>query len=64
MAKQEISYAGAMARIEEILARFNEGELDVDTLAAEVKQATELIKFCRARLLKAEQEVSEILKDQ
>ena len=43
MAKKEMTYAEAMAEIEKILARFRNEEMDVDSLAAEVKRATELI---------------------
>ena len=46
MAKKEISYSEAM---------------DVDSLAAEVKRATELIARCKERLGKAETEVRKIL---
>ena len=35
--------------------------MDVDSLAGEVKRATELIASCKARLHKAEEEVSKIL---
>ena len=38
MAKKEIAYAEAMAEIERILTRFRSEEMDVDSLAAEVKQ--------------------------
>lgn len=57
------SYSEAIAEVEKILARFGDGTLDVDTLAAEVKRATELIKMCRERLVKAENEVNEVLSD-
>ena len=50
-----------MAQSEKILARFRNEEMDVDSLAAEVKRATELIASCKARLRKAEEEVSKIL---
>ncbi len=59
MAKKEMTYAEAMAQIEKILARFRNEEMDVDSLAAEVKRATELIAGCKSRLRKAEEEVSE-----
>lgn len=59
--KQELSYAEAMAEVEQILARFNTQQMDVDTLAAEVKCATELIAQCKERLLRAEREVAEVL---
>lgn len=61
MAKKEMTYAEAMAQIEKILARFRNEEMDVDSLAAEVKRATELIAGCKSRLRKAEKEVSKIL---
>lgn len=61
MAKKEITYAEAMAGIEEVLAKFRNEEMDVDALAAEVKRATELIALCRERLCKAESEVGKIL---
>lgn len=59
--RQEMSYAEAMTEIEGILDRFRSEEMDVDRLAAEVKRATELIALCRARLVKAEDEVKKIL---
>lgn len=59
--KQEVSYAEAMAEVEQILARFNTQQMDVDTLAAEVKRATELIAKCKERLVRAEREVAEVL---
>lgn len=59
--KQEVGYAEAMAEVEQILARFNTQQMDVDTLAAEVKRATELIAQCKERLVRAEREVAEVL---
>lgn len=61
MAKKEIAYAEAMAEIERILSRFRSEEMDVDSLAAEVKRATELIGLCKERLRKAESDVKKIL---
>ena len=48
--KKEPAYAEAIAEIEKILARFRSEEMDVDSLAAEVNRATELIASCKARL--------------
>ena len=47
MAKKEVTYAEAMGEIEKILARLRNEEMDVDSLAAEVKRATELIASCK-----------------
>ena len=59
--KQELTYAEAMSEVEQILARFNNRQMDVDTLSAEVKRATELIAQCKQRLARAEKEVTEVL---
>ncbi|HIY47937.1 MAG TPA: exodeoxyribonuclease VII small subunit [Candidatus Alistipes faecigallinarum] len=61
MAKKQLTYGEATAQIEKILARLRSEEMDVDTLAAEVKRATELIASCKERLRKAEEEVNKIL---
>ena len=61
MAKKQHTYGEATAQIEKILARLRSEEMDVDTLAAEVKRATELIASCKERLRKAEEEVNKIL---
>jgi exodeoxyribonuclease VII small subunit len=55
------NYGEAIAEVEAILARFGDGTLDVDTLAAQVKRATELIAWCKQRLAKAEKDVAEAL---
>lgn len=57
----KMTYAAAMAEIETILAKMNEANPDIDALAAQVRRAGELIKFCRERLAKVEAEVSEAL---
>ncbi len=59
--EKQPTYAEAMAEIERILARFRSEEMNVDTLAAEVKRATELIAACKERLKKAEADVKTVL---
>jgi exodeoxyribonuclease VII small subunit len=63
MAKQEITYKAAVAEIETILGKIEEGELDVDELAVNVKRVTELLTICKEKLRKTEAEVSKILKE-
>lgn len=57
----DITYAEAVADIEEILARLRGEEIGVDELAREVTRATELITFCKRRLYDAETAVTELL---
>lgn len=59
--KEEPSYTEAIAEIERILGRFRSEEMNVDSLAAEVRRATELIAVCKDKLRKAEEEVNNIL---
>lgn len=64
MAEKKISYAEAISEIEGILDRFGNEEFDVDSLAAQVKRATELIKMCKDKLRKAEDDVAKVLNDE
>lgn len=61
MAKKELTYSEASAEIEKILSRLRGEELDVDSLSAEVKRATELIALCKSKLKKTEEEIDRIL---
>ena len=62
MAKKsnEISYEEAMAEVEQILSELQQETINVDTLSERVKRASELITLCRAKLRKAEGEVTKI----
>jgi exodeoxyribonuclease VII small subunit len=57
MAKKKLTYTEAVAEIEQILARLRGEQIDVDTLASEVKRATELIAQCKAQLTEVEKTV-------
>lgn len=59
--EQKKTYAEAMAELETILAKMNEPDPDIDSLAQQVTRAGELIRFCQERLRKAEAEVTEAL---
>ncbi len=57
----EQSFAAARARLDEILDELESDAGDVDQLAARVREASELIRFCRERLAGARQEVTEVV---
>ena len=63
MAKKKLTYTEAVAEIEQILARLRGEQIDVDTLASEVKRATELIAQCKAQLTEVEKAVKEQLEE-
>lgn len=56
-------YADAIDELEKILSEMENEEISVDQLSEKVKRASELIKFCRDKLFKTEEEINEILKD-
>jgi exodeoxyribonuclease VII small subunit len=57
------SYKEAIIELEEILQKLENSELDVDDLTLNVKRASELIKFCKARLYETETEIEKIIED-
>lgn len=54
------SYGDAMSRVEEILQKIEEGEVDVDELSGLVKEAAELVSLCRDKIRAAEIQVKTI----
>jgi exodeoxyribonuclease VII small subunit len=63
MAKITLTYEQALARIEEITGQIEAGEMNVDELAKQVKEASDLLKFCKSKLFETEQEIEKILKE-
>ena len=61
MAKEKISYDAAIQEIEAILEKIEEGDLGVDELAEKVNRVTTLLKVCRDRLYKTEEQINKIL---
>mgnify|MGYP000744950795 CR=1 FL=1 len=59
MAAKKQTYEQAMKRLEEIVTRIDSNELDIDSLGESLKEAQELIKFCREKLYKADGEIKE-----
>jgi exodeoxyribonuclease VII small subunit len=63
MATKRTSYSEAMAEIEEILEKIENEELDVDELAEKVKRVSVLLKTCKDKLTKTNEQVEQILKE-
>lgn len=54
---KDYTYAQAMERLEAILSQLEEGTTSVDALTDLVKEAAELVKFCRTKLRSTEEAV-------
>ena len=61
--KKAVTYNEAMAEVEEILEKIENEELDVDDLAEKVKRVSVLLKICKDKLLKTNEQVEQILKE-
>lgn len=56
----EMKYEAAMDQLEDIVRKMESNELDIDEIAAQLKAAQRLIKFCKDKLSKTEAELSKI----
>ena len=61
MAKEEIKYEEALERLERIVKPMENDELDIDVMGEQWKQAQKLIKLCKDKLTKADNEIKKIL---
>ncbi len=57
---KDLSYGDASARLEEILRKIEEGQVDIDELSGLVKEAAELVTLCREKIHAAEIQVKTI----
>jgi len=62
MEKNE-TYNEAVEKLRIIVEEIEKGELDVDVLSEKVKEATRLIKLCKEKLYKTDEEVKKILEE-
>ena len=58
---KKLNYTQAMQRLEEIVAKIESGEMNIDSLTDNLKEAKELMNFCKEKLTKVENEVKTIL---
>ena len=61
MSKENLEYKNSMERLEAILTRIDNSEMEIDELAGSVQEATALLKKCRQILLETEKNVQEAL---
>lgn len=61
MAAKKQTYDEAIKRLEVIVAQIENNELDIDSLGSKLKEAQELIKSCKEKLYKTNEEIQKIL---
>ena len=63
MAKKEIKYEEAVALLEEIVDKMENDELDIDQLSDQLKRAKVLVKLCKDKLTKTDEEIKKLLSE-
>ena len=58
---EEMKYEEAVRQLEEIVRKMEDNELDIDEMGEQLKEAQRLIKFCKDRLTKTDEEIKKIL---
>lgn len=62
--KEEQKYEEALTQLESIVRKMEAGAFDIDELAVQLKTAQRLIKFCKDKLSKTEEELRKIQDEQ
>ncbi|MDE6478759.1 MAG: exodeoxyribonuclease VII small subunit [Muribaculaceae bacterium] len=61
MEKKEMKYSEAIAELESITAKMQSPDCDIDSLATLTSRALELLKICKEKLFKTDEEVRRCL---
>ncbi len=61
--ENKLTYTEAITKLEAIVEEIENEDISVDDLSKKVKRASELIRLCKTKLTKTEQEVNEVLKE-
>jgi exodeoxyribonuclease VII small subunit len=64
MTENEIKYEDALRQIEQIVEKLENNELDIDAMGEQLKTAQKLIKLCKDKLTKTDEEIKKILESQ
>jgi len=61
MAKKKLSYQEAMDQLQVIVSKLEKNDTNIDELSGLVSQALELVKSCRQKLSKTEEDLNQAL---
>lgn len=63
METKDLTYKAAITELEQIVAKMDSNDLDLDSLSKYTTRALELLKFCKERLFKIDEEVEKCLEE-
>ena len=58
---QQMKYEEAVNRLEEIVKKMENDELDIDQMAQQLKEAQQLIRLCKDRLTKVDADIKAVM---
>jgi exodeoxyribonuclease VII small subunit len=61
---KEIKYEAAFAELQAIVRKMENDELDIDQMSEQLKRAQQLIKLCKDKLTKTDEEIKKILAEE
>lgn len=63
MMNENPKYEEAVDELEQIVSRMENDELDIDSMSEQLKRAQKLIKLCKEKLTRTDEEIRKILAD-
>ena len=63
MSTKKETYSQAMERLEKIVRQIDANELEIDALWEKIKEANDIIAFCKKKLTKADVEIEKLLQE-
>lgn len=63
MEEQELTYEQACERLKAIISKMENGQMQIDELSENIKQAEQMISFCKDKLKKVEVDVEKLIAD-
>lgn len=64
MENQEMKYEKAVCELEEIVDKMERDELDIDQLSEQLKRAKVLVRLCKDKLTKTDEEIKKLLSEE
>ncbi|WP_424048239.1 exodeoxyribonuclease VII small subunit [Prevotella jejuni] len=58
---KDIKYEEAVRQLEKIVDKMESGELDIDSMAVQLKKAQELVKLCKDKLKRTDADIQKLL---
>ena len=61
---KKINYEEAVKQLEDIEAKMEDGEIDLESMTTQLKKAQELVKLCKDRLTQTDKDIQALLKEE